>query len=123
MMDKSFPTLVVASTLTGTSLCEMSGFDPIMDCASHLFGAPIWLHEVIHEPTKDAYTEEGYRQFPGMPTRVEAQADWRAAANKAVRAYGNTILVRQGDHGRRESPLTTARSVAPHAKIIVTRTA
>lgn len=117
--SREFPTIVVASALTGIGLGDIpGGFSAIAEIASYLFGAPIWTHELVHEPTYDAYREEGYRQFPDMPTSSEAEQDWRQAAAKALAAYGPTVTVAKGAHGRRESPTDTAAAVAPHATII-----
>lgn len=105
MTAKEFPTLVVASTITGVTLCRVHASE--MDqVANYLFGAPVRKLDLTHEP-KAAYVQEGYCQFPDMPTREEAQADWEAAARKAVAAYGETVTVQQGTHGRRESPAQT----------------
>ena len=52
MTHKEFPTLVVASTVTGVALCQLEGgILPIMECASHLLGNPVYNHELVHEPT------------------------------------------------------------------------
>lgn len=119
MTAKTFPTLHVASTITGIAMDEGMTFSRMQEIASHLFGAPIWTHELVHEPTKDAYVEEGYRQFPDMPTAAEAEADYRTAAAKAVAAYGDTIEVEEGSHGRRESPVDTLSRMVPPEKIVV----
>lgn len=115
---KDFPTLVVASTLTGIALAHMRGIGPMHECAEWLFGGPVWTHELVHGPTQDVYVEEGYRQFPNLPRRDEAEKDWQAAASKATAAYGPTVNVVRGSDGRRESPLATLRAVAPHAEVI-----
>lgn len=116
---KDFPTLVVASTLTGVALCHMRGIGPMHECIEWLFGGPVWTHEIVHGPTQDVYVEEGYRQFPDMPRADEAEKDWRAAATKATAAYGETVSVARGNPDqRRESPLDTIRAVAAHAEVI-----
>lgn len=119
MAKKTFPTLQVASTITGVGLAEGMTYSDIQEVASHLLGAPIWTHELVHEPTKDAYVEEGYRQFPDMPSIAEAEADYRAAAAKAIAAYGDTVEVEEGTHGRRESPVDTLSRMVPAEKIVV----
>lgn len=119
MATKTFPTLRVASTITGIALTHDMTYSDMQEIASHLFGAPIWTHELIHEPTKDAYVEEGYRQFPDMPSQAEAEADFKAAAAKAVAAYGDTVEVAEGTHGRRESPVDTLSRMVPPEKIVV----
>lgn len=116
---RTFPTLHVASCLTGIGLCNGLSFSNVQEIASHLFGAPIWTHEIAHKPTQDAYVEEGYRQFPDLPTRLEAEADFEAAARKAVATYGETLTVEEGKHGRRESPVDTLGNMVGHDKVVV----
>jgi hypothetical protein len=94
-------------------------FSNIQEIASHLFGDAVWTHELGTGPTMDAVREEGYRQFPDLPTPVEAANDYAAAARKAVAAYGETLTVAEGTHGRRESPVTTLRNMIGPDKIIV----
>lgn len=118
MSTKTFPTLHVASCLTGYGLCQNMSYSTVQEIASHLFGAPIWTHELVHAPTNDAYTQEGYRQFPDMPTAAEAEADWQAAAAKAVAAYGETVVVAEGQHDRRENPIDTLAAMVPAEKIV-----
>lgn len=119
MTAKQFPTLVVASAITGVGLCHIpNGYSKMMEVASHLLGTPVWLHELAHGPTQDAYSEEGYRQFPDMPTKAEAKADWQAAAAKALAAYGETVTVRQGTAVRLESPVQTLKAMVSPDKII-----
>lgn len=119
MTAKTFPTLHVATCITGIGLCEGITYSNMQEIASHLFGASIWTHELAHGPTNDAFTQEGYRQFPDMPTPAEANADYAAAAAKAVAAYGETILVEEGTHGRRENPLNTLSAMVDPDKIVV----
>ncbi|MCO5144566.1 MAG: hypothetical protein M9895_00155 [Aquamicrobium sp.] len=119
---KTFPTLRVASTITGIALTHDMTYSDMQEIASHLFGAPIWTHELVHEPTKDAYVEEGYRQFPDMPTAEEASANYETAAIKALAAYGDTVEVAEGTHGRRESPVDTLSRMVPPEKIVVIET-
>lgn len=119
MAEKQFPTLHVASCITGIGLCEGLNYSRMKEIASHLFGDQLWTHELPHGPTNDAYTEEGYRQFPDMPTRAEAEADFEAAARKAVATYGETVTVEEGKHGRREHPFDTLKAMVPEDKIVV----
>jgi hypothetical protein len=118
---KTFPTLHVASTITGIGLTTGMTYSHMQEIASHLFGAPLWTHELVHEPTKDAYVEEGYRQFPDMPTSAEAAANYKTAAAKAIAAYGDTVSVAQGTHGRREHPVDTLSRMVPPEKIVVVK--
>jgi hypothetical protein len=118
---QTFPTLHVATLLSGVGLARNAQIGRLKEIASLLFGAQIYTHELTHEPTCDAYREEGYRQFPLMPTHVEAHADWRAAARKALVAYGRKVDVEQGTHGRREHPEATLRAMVPDKPIIVVK--
>jgi hypothetical protein len=119
MAAKTFPTLHVASCLTGIGMSDKMSYSDIQAIASHLFGASIWTHELVHAPTQDAYKSEGYRQFPDMPTPAEASADFEAAARKATAAYGETVTVEEGTHGRREHPVDTLAAMVSADKIIV----
>jgi hypothetical protein len=114
---KKFPTLIVASTMTGIALTKTT-FSEMMECASWLCGYPIWTHELAHGPTIDQYKTEGYEQFPAMPTKAEAEADYVAAAAKAISAYGEAVEVRQGSSKRHEGPVDTLRAMAPHVDVI-----
>lgn len=119
MDAKEYPTLEVASALTGIGLCDIKGgYSKMMEIYSHLLGESIWTHELAHEPTVDAVREEGYRQFPDMPTPAEASADFEAAAAKATAAYGPTVFVHKGAHGRRENPMSTLTAMRPDAEIV-----
>lgn len=117
---KQFPTLVVASTITGIGLTNMK-FSDMHECAEWLCGYPVWTHELVHGPTQDQYVTEGYEQFPNMPTPAEAENDYVAAAAKAVAEYGETVVVRQGDSQRHEGPIETLSTVAPHAEVITVK--
>jgi hypothetical protein len=120
MDAKTFQTIEVASCLTGIALGDIKGgYSKMQEVASVLFGADIWTHELVHEPTVDAYREEGYLQFPDMPTKAEAEADWQAAGAKAVAAYGPTVTVQPGKHGRREGPVKTLEALVPADRIVV----
>ena len=108
---RTFPTLHVASAITGIGMCLGLKYSNIHEIASHLFGAPVWTHELGHSRTIEAYAAEGYRQFPDMPTKEEAKADWRKAAQKAIAAYGETVTVARGTSIRREDPISTLASM------------
>lgn len=101
---KEFPTLIVASALTGIGLCK-SSFDEIQEIADHLLGYEIWTHELMNDEIKDAYRAEGFKQFPQMPTRQEALEDWQVAAAQAILTYGETVNVVRGDHKRTKGPV------------------
>lgn len=116
MTRKTFPTLHVASCLTGIAFVEGLKYQDLQAVAAHLLGDDVYTHELGHRPTMDAVAEEGYRQFPDMPTSKEARADWSAAAVKALAAYGRTVNVQRGKHGRREHPVDTLKAMLPKEK-------
>lgn len=116
---KEFSTLVVASTITGISLCDGLTVSQFHECAEWLCGHPVWTHELVHAPTKDRYVTEALEQFPDMPTAIEAHENLSAAAAKAIAAYGIKVSVKRGQHERRENPADTLHSVAPNAKVVI----
>lgn len=115
--EKQFDTYIVASAITGIGLGPAS-FSDMHEVYDMLLGEGIFTHEMAHAPTVDACTEEGYRQFPEMPTKAEAQEDYAAAREKAERAYGPFVTVKRGAHKRRETPVETLEAMAPSEKII-----
>jgi len=116
---KTFPTLYVASCLTGTALCEGMTYSTMHEVATLLFGGDVWTHELGTGPISAAYQAEGYRQFPLMPTREEAHGDFMAAAAKASAAYGATVEVQPGNCRRHADPLTTLGNMVGGKPIIV----
>lgn len=118
---KQFGTLEVASALTGIAMCTTS-VTRMSEICAWLLGGPVWTHELIHEPTMDAVKGEGYRQFPLLPQRENAQANWEAAARQAVVIYGETLTVHEGTHGRREHPEDTMRAVGVSGPIVTITT-
>lgn len=122
MTAKTFPTLHVATLITGIGLCEIKSEDGVFghlsEIASHLIGAPVWTHELGRGSTHDAFVAEGYRLFPDMPTREEASEDWQAAAATATAAYGENVTIEEGTAGRTQGPLDTLAEMVPADKII-----
>jgi hypothetical protein len=121
LTEQTFQTLDVATLLAGIGLAQNVSIQQLKAIASHLFGAPIYTHELGHEPTCDAIRAEGYRQFPAMPTRADVLADIATATAKALAAYGETVEVAEGTHGRREHPADTLRAMVPDKPIIVVK--
>ena len=114
---KEFPTLIVASSVTGITMTGMT-YSDVQRVISWLCGFDIWTHELVHGPTRDMALEECARQFPLMPTQAEAETDWRAAADKAIDAYGATVLVKRGTGTRRAGPVQTLKDIKPDARVI-----
>lgn len=115
---KEFPTLILASTISGIGMTDMT-YSDIMEIASWLCGYSIYTHELAHGPTKDIYISEGISQFPRMPLYDAAQRDWQAARDAALAAYGPTVSVRRGDHRRAEHPVHTLKAIVPNAEVVV----
>ncbi len=84
-----------------------------------LFGASLSTGELGHDPTMDAARQEGYRQFPKMPTKTIAKADWERARMSAEAEYGDFVTVKRGTHGRRENPIETIRNMTGEDPVIV----
>lgn len=104
---RTYPSLEIASFLTGIALCQ-TNFSKLMEIAEFLSGEPIWTHELACEDIIRPIQDEGYRQFPLMPSREDAAKDYKAAIYKVVEAYGTAIEVTQGYVERKADPLTTA---------------
>lgn len=115
---KEFPTLIVASAVTGIGLCRGT-FSDMMEITSWLCGFDIFTHELAHAPTYDIACDEAYRQYPLLPAPADAETDWKAAADKAINTYGSTLSVRRGSAKRRESPIDTLTAMKPDASILV----
>jgi hypothetical protein len=118
---KQFATLRVASAMTGIGLCAMK-YSDIQEILEHALGAPVWTHEIIGRTGKDAVAALR-AMFPDMPTQEDAEADWRAAATKALAAYGQTVSIQRGTtYARHAGPVETLVEVAPHAEVITVLT-
>lgn len=115
---KEFPTLVVASTVTGIGLCEGLNYSKMQECAEWLCGHPVWTHELAYQPIIDRYKSEGYRQFPQFPSVEEAETDYAAAAQKAIAAYGEVVSVEKGEGKRDGSPMQTILAMKPDAEVV-----
>lgn len=103
--DREFPTLHVASCITGIGLCESLSISRMQEVASHLLGYPIWTHELGNKSITAAIEAEGRRQFPNMPTKEFASDVWQAAAEAAEAAYGKTVIVKMGGEERSRNPI------------------
>jgi hypothetical protein len=114
---KEFPTLVIASLVTGVMMYKGS-FGDVHEAAEWLFGGPVWTHEFVHGPTSDIFVSRAFEQFPDLPTRVDAEKDWQAAAEKAIDSYGAVLSVAKGKDGRQAGPMQTIRDIKPDAVII-----
>jgi len=113
---KTFSSLAVASAATGVGLCEGLSFSTMGEIASHVLGYPIWTHEIPDASPKVWLLIK--QQFPMLPTREEASADWRAAAASMTAAYGDMIDVAAGNGTRKESPLDTLQKMVGDKPVI-----
>ncbi len=107
----TFPTLHVASAITGVGLCEGLTFSRMHQISEAIVGHPIWTHEFAHPGAREAIISAGARLFPLMPTKEEALADWSAAAAKAVAAYAQEVSWQKATTERSIDPLSTAIEV------------
>ncbi|KQT52183.1 MULTISPECIES: hypothetical protein [unclassified Aureimonas] len=101
-----FPTLEVATAMTGIALCSTS-ISRMHEIATVLAGHDVWTHELGHRETMDAIGAHARIGLPDMPTRHEAEANWKAAAEKATSAYGDTVTVTRGTMQRSADPVST----------------
>lgn len=113
---KTFRSLAVASAATGIGLCEKLNFSLMGEIASHVLGYPIWTHEIPASGPKVWLLLKD--QFPLLPTRAEAEADWKSAAAAMTAAYGDEIAVRTGNGTRKESPLDTLQKMIGDKPVI-----
>lgn len=113
---KTFPTLQVATLLTGVGLCSQYRFSDMLEPAEQVLGHPVWLHELGHAEVMARIREIGLKHFPDMPTREEAKKAWRAAGAKAIKAYGPTVDVPLGTDQRTRHPIETAREMREEAR-------
>lgn len=103
---KPFNTLTVATLVTDCVMVEGLTYSDIADLASHLFGGPgwaVWMPEFMDQC--EAIARE---QFPDLPGKAEARADLKAAAQRALDAYGDVVEVRAGKGIRPAHPGDTA---------------
>lgn len=104
---KTFPTLQVASCACGIILQDGLSYADMAEVAEHALGHPIWTHELGDEKTMNRVRDAIHGAFPQLPTREEAQADHLAAADRATKAYGETIDLECGATERTEGPITS----------------
>lgn len=110
--SKEFPTLVVATAVTGIGLGnEDIKYSHVHELVEWVCGSPIWTHEIAHRETAAWYRAELLKQFPDMPSKEEAESDHVTAANKAVGVYGPTVTVTRGLFERTADPLSTLREM------------
>lgn len=114
--SKTFRAIDVASTATGIALAHGFSISVAHEISEHVVGHPVWTHEI---PRFGARVEELLlAQFPGMPTRTQAEADWKAAAAIVASNYPETISVKRGADERTANPVDTLREMIGDKPII-----
>ncbi len=113
---KTFRSLAVASAATGIGLCEGLSFSLMGEICSHVLGYSIWTHEIPEAGPKAWLLLR--QQFPLLPTRDDAVADWRSAAAAMTAAYGAEIEVAAGTCKRKTSPLETLQKMVGDKPVI-----
>jgi len=119
MTDKVFPTLTVATAVTGIGLGQCS-YSDVMEVIGFVIGHSIFTHELA-DREQNARAEAAIRaQLPNLPSGELARKDWQGAAAAAVAAYGDTVTLTEGTAARTESPIDSlARLTGRPEDIIV----
>jgi hypothetical protein len=117
---KTFPSLHVATAATGIGLVNGMSFSQVHEIYEYVLGHPVWTHEIprYSEQVRQLLS----KQFPEMPSRADAEADWATAGDAMLVAYGPHVEVKAGTGERTESPLDTLREVAGNKPVIVVTT-
>lgn len=102
---RSFPTLNVASCACGIMLTDGLTYADMAEIAEFAMGHPIWTHELGDSKTMGRVRDSILGEFPQLPTKEEAEASWRVAADRATKAYGETIELERGTQTRAEHPI------------------
>lgn len=118
---REFPSLAVGSAALGIALRDGLTYSDVQEISEHVLGHPVWTHEIPSTgPEVDRRIRE---QFPLMPTREDARADWQATAAKITAAYGKTMTVKRGNQKRARDPISTAVDMmGGPSKVIVVST-
>ena len=90
-------THVLASVVTGVVLGNVPLAD-LVKIYSQLYGAVLTIEEIALTSIRTIIVEEAYRQFPHLPTKLEAEDNWEAAREKAIKAYGDTVTISLGSN-------------------------
>ena len=104
---KTFPTLNVASCACGIMLVDGLTYADMSEIAAQALGHPVWTHELGDSKTMDRVRDAIHAEFPLLPSRDEATADWQAAADRATKAYGATVDLPRGSQKRSEDPMAS----------------
>jgi len=88
-------THVLASVVTGVVLGNVPLAD-LLKIYSQLYGTDLSIEEIALTSIRTIIVNEAYRQFPHLPTKLEAEDNWEAAREKAIQSYGETVVVSLG---------------------------
>lgn len=88
-------THVLASVVTGVVLGNVPLAD-LLKIYSQLYGTDLSIEKIALTSTRMIIVEEAYRQFPDLPTKLEAEENWEAAREKAIQSYGDTVVISLG---------------------------
>lgn len=98
-------TLLVGTVMCERALCDAS-LNQLQDVIGWLFGDEVWSWEMAHPAIRQAARDEGYRQFPLMPTAEDARGNGsddnnlRFALLLALDTYGPALAVQRGPNRR-----------------------
>lgn len=106
-MTDRFPTLHVASAMTGVALCDGLSISRMQEISERLVGHSVWTHEFAHPGMRDHICRAGMRLFPLMPDCHEARENWQRAAARAEAIYGEWVELPLVARSRAVSPETT----------------
>ncbi len=91
-------THILASVVTGVVLGNVS-LAELLNIYSQLYGAALSIEEIALTSIRKLIVNEAYRQFPLLPPKLEAENDWEAALDKAVKTYGESVIISLGPYG------------------------
>lgn len=94
---RDFPTAVMASLTSGTSLCA-GGFSKIHEAAEFLMGHPIWTHHFASNELWSDMQRMAMEQCPGLPTSADGVTadNYKDFVAKLETDIGPTVTIRKG---------------------------
>lgn len=104
---RTYPTLHVASAITGVCICEGLTISRLHEITGFLAGHDVWTHELGNRAMMQRIFDHAREQFPEMPTKADVLIDHRSAGSKAIAAYGEMAEVRKGTLTREAGPVET----------------
>lgn len=101
---RTFSTLAVASAATGIALSDKLNYAVMAEISSFVLGFALYTHELADKTIAARVHRAIFDQLPDLPNLDEARLDWKAAAQKALAAYGDTVKLQPGSGVREEHP-------------------